>query len=187
MDLEVVVFDSVAQVVFEAESIEGARVHVGIEQLMSCLAARFGVIHGGVGVAHDLLGVNVLGAAERNPDARRGEDFPASNRKRPAQRLLDAECDGVGLRLVIEPVQEDRELVAAEPGQGISRPQTGFEPPRYGRQELVADEVAQAVVDDLEAIEIEVQSREPAAAVFLEFLEPASKQLHEHGAVAKAG
>ena len=120
MHLEVVVVDGVAQVVLEAEPVELARVHVGIEQLVARLAARLRVIHGGVGVAHDLVGVVVLGAAEGDADARGGEHFAPADRKRRAQRVLNAERDGVGLLLVAELVQENRELVSAEPGERVS-------------------------------------------------------------------
>ena len=63
--LEVVVVDGVAQVVLEAEPVERARVHVGVEQLVARLAARLGVIHRGVGVAHDLVGVVVVRRGRR--------------------------------------------------------------------------------------------------------------------------
>ena len=63
--LEVVVADGVAQIVLEAEPVELARVHVGVEQLVARLAARLRVIHRRVGIAHDLVGVAVLGARRR--------------------------------------------------------------------------------------------------------------------------
>jgi hypothetical protein len=48
-------------------------VHVGIEHFVPGL----GVIHGGVGVAHDLVRVSVMRGAEGNADAGRREYFPA--------------------------------------------------------------------------------------------------------------
>ena len=80
-----------------------------------------------------------------------------------AQRVLNPERDGVGLLLVAEPVQQDRELVAAEPGERVALPQTRLEPARHRDQQLVADQVAETVVDDLEAIEVEVERREPSS------------------------
>ena len=77
------------------------------------------------------------------------------------QRVLNPERDGVGLRLVAEPVQQNRELVAAEPGERVARPQARLEPPRHGDEQRVADQVAEAVVHDLEAIEVDVERREP--------------------------
>ena len=128
MHLEVVVVDGVAQVVLEAEPVERARVHVGIEQLVPRLAARLRVIHGGVGIAHDLVGVVVLGPAEGDADARRGEDFAPADRKGRAQRFLNPERDGVGLLLVAELVQQNGELVSAQPGERVALPQARLEP-----------------------------------------------------------
>ena len=87
--------------------------------------------------------------------------------------------------LVAERVQQNREFVAAEPGEHVALPQARLEPARHGDQQLVADQVAEAVVDDLEAIEVEIEHREPAAAApLLELVEPASEPLDEHRAVA---
>ena len=109
-------------------------------------------------------GLSYCGAAERDADARRGEHFAAADRERRAQRVLNAERDRVRLLLVADAVQQNRELVAAQPRQRVSLAQARLEPPRHGDEQLVADQVAEAVVDDLEAIEIEVQRREPVAA-----------------------
>ena len=133
-------------------------------------------------------GLLYCGAAEGDADARRGEHFAAADRKRRAQRLLNPERDGVGLLLVAEPVQQNRELVAAQPRERVALPQARLEAPRHRDEQLVADQVAEAVVDDLEAIEVEIEHREPvAAAPLLELLEPPPEPLHEHRAVAQPG
>ena len=66
--------------------------------------------------------------------------------------------------VVAELVQENRELVAAQPGERVALPQARLEPARHRDQQLVAHQVAEAVVDDLEAVEVEIEHREPAAA-----------------------
>ena len=185
MQLEVVVFDGVPQVVFETEPIERPRVHVGVEHLVPRLAARLGVIHRRVGVAHDLFGVGVVGQAERDADARRREHLAPADRKRRAERVLDPERDRVGLRGLDQAVEENRELVAAQPGQRVTGAQARLEPPRHGNQQIVAHQVTQAVVHELEAIEIEIERREPPAAMLLEILEPLPEPLDEHRAVAQ--
>ena len=94
----------------------------------------------------------------------------------------------VGLSVVAEPVEEDREFVAAEPGQRVAVAQARLEPARGGDQQLVADQVAEAVVDDLEAVEIEVEHGERRArAAQLELFEPAAEPLDEHRAVVQPG
>ena len=55
-------------------------------------------------------------------------------------------------------------------------------------EQLVADQVAETVVDDLEAVEIEIQRGESAAgAPRLELVEAAPEPLHEDRAVAQPG
>jgi hypothetical protein len=85
------------------------------------------VIHRGVGVTHDLLGVVVLRAPERDADAGRGEHFLPADRERRAERVLDAEGDGVGLLLVVELVEENREFVAAQAGERVALSQARLE------------------------------------------------------------
>ena len=116
------------------------------------------------------------------------------NTSRPAiengvlERVLDPAGDGVGLAVVVQAVQEDREFVAAEPRQGVAQPQAGLETPRHRDQQLVADHVAETVVDDLEPVEIEIEHREAVArAAAPALVEPPSEPLDEHGAVEETG
>ena len=60
----------------------------------------------------------------------------------------------------------DRELVAAEARQGVRIPQAGGDPFRHGDQQPIADDVAVAVVDQLEVIDVEeVQADELARPI----------------------
>jgi hypothetical protein len=127
MDLEIVGVDGAPQIVLEPEPVERLRVHHRVEQLVARLAARLGVIHRRVRVAHDLFRVVVLHAAERDADARRREHLAAADRERRAQRFLNPERDRVGLLLVFELVEQNRELVAAEAGERIALPQARLE------------------------------------------------------------
>ena len=86
VDLEGVGLDRVAQIAFEAEPIDRARVHVGVEQLVPRAASRLGVIHRRIGIAHHLFGIDVLHPAEGNADARRREHFASADRKWRAER-----------------------------------------------------------------------------------------------------
>ena len=69
-----------------------------------------------------------------------------------------------GVRLAIDVVEEHGELVAAQTRQGVARPHAAFQPARGPDQQLVAGLVPQAVVDRLEAIEVEIQHGEQGFA-----------------------
>ena len=83
-----------------------------------------------------------------------------------ACRLLqDALGDHRRLVRVADVVEQQRELVAAQPRDGVVGAQRRFEPSRDRLQQLVADGVPEAVVDDLEAVEVEEQHRRAALGV----------------------
>src|ERR1700692_625469 len=65
--------------------------------------------------------------------------------------------DGSGTVLGVDAVQQQRELVAAEPGHGVARSQDARESTRERNQEMITDRVAEAVVDELEAIDVQEQ------------------------------
>ena len=78
---------------------------------------------------------------------------------------MDALGDHGRLARVADVVEQERELVAAEAGDGVVGPQRRLQPARDGDQQLVADVVAERVVDELEAVEVEEQHRGAALGV----------------------
>ena len=94
------------------------------------------------------------------------------------------ECGGfVGVVVVVE---DDRELVAAEPGRDVGVAKRGLDALAHLHQQPVADQVATAVIDRLELVEIEIEHDERRAVAF----EPRDRLLEvlgELGAVEQAG
>jgi hypothetical protein len=81
-----------------------------------------------------------------------------------------------------------RELVAAVAGDGVARPQRPLDPLRDRHQQAVADEVAERVVDELEAIEIaEQDGAAELAALAARALEAQLQAVEEERAVGEAG
>ena len=81
-----------------------------------------------------------------------------SVRGRELERLLERELDALGDAggaLVVAAVEQDGELVAAEPRRQVAGAQAGAQAAGEGDQQLVADLVAEAVVDALEVVEVE--------------------------------
>ena len=85
-------------------------------------------------------------------------------------------------------LEQQRELVAAEARQDLARPQAGLQAAGDRHQQAVAHEVAEAVVDVLEAVEVQEQHREPQAR-FPPVREWAStlEAVQEEGAVREVG
>ena len=71
------------------------------------------------------------------------------------QRLEHPAGEVHGVLLGVVPVEEDQELVPAQPGDDLGRAVGSLEATRHRHQDLVADLVAEPVVDGLEAVEVE--------------------------------
>ena len=102
-------------------------------------------------------------AREGDPDAGGHEVLAA----REHERLGEHRGDPLGHLdrgvLVGDVLEQDPELVAAEAGDGVAGADRLREPRSRRGQQLVADLVAEAVVDELEAVEVEEQDRRQRA------------------------
>ena len=129
-------------------------VHLGLVRDEAALPLALRVVHRDIRIAQEVLGDPDVRPSERDPDAGMDRDVTPIDH----ERLLDRAHQAVGdeLRLLHLGVpEEDGELVAAEPGGKVDRPDAGLDPPGDRDQQLVSDVVAQAVVDGLEVVEVE--------------------------------
>ena len=134
------------------------------EDLVAGAAARLGPVHRRVRVAQHVLGAVVAGARQRDADADAGEHLVPAHLDRRGQLLVNPLGDAGGVRLAVDVLEQHGELVAAEARERVARAHAALEPPRDADQQLVAGLVSEAVVDRLEAIEVEVEHREQRLA-----------------------
>src|SRR2546423_317263 len=106
------------------------------------------------GVAQQLLAAAL---ADDDADRRRDEDLAALDPERWRHRLGDALGDGDRLALVAHVLEQDRELVAAQPRGGVACPQAAAQARGDRDEQLVTGGVACRVVDGLEAVEVAEQ------------------------------
>ena len=162
--------------------------HALLEDHVARLAERLRAVHRRVGVAQQFFGMLVVRPAHRDADARRHEDVAAAvDLHRLAEERLDALGDELHVAGPVDAVQQDRELVAAEPRQHVAGAQAGRELVRDRGQQLVAHEVAKAVVHQLEAVDVDEEDRVAVIAHALGASEHASELLHERRAVREIG
>src|SRR5258707_700178 len=83
-------------------------------------------------------------------------------------------------------LEQDRELVAAEAADGVVRPYTLTQSLGDLDEHAVAHVVAEAVVDDLEAVEVEEQQRRGVVAL-PRVHDRELELLHEPGTIPQAG
>ena len=183
---EALPFDGAAQIVFEREQLQRVRVHRRVEHAMTRFPFGLRAIHRRVRVADHVLGHVVLPRAERDADAGGGEDFVAAEHERHVERREDALGHGGRFERIFEIVEQHRELVAAEPRDGVAGPDRLAQHAADRDQQLVADRVAEAVVDQLEAIEIEEQHRDEPVGVALQARERAAEAIEEQRAIRQS-
>jgi len=156
-EAQLVALERVAQIGLELDARQQRGAHRGLVRRGAVAARLLGAVHREVGVAQQLVGarrgVARVGDADRGPD----EDLLALHVEGPAHGGDDALGDGVGLDAAPVVLEQHRELVAPEARRGVGCARAGGEPLGHGAQELVAGGVADAVVDGLEAIQVDEQ------------------------------
>ena len=125
---------------------------------------------------------------DRDPDARRHRDLGARQGERLEERLCGAIGELDGLRFAGEVFAQHDELVAAEAGDGVLTTNGRVQAPAHRDQQLVAGLVPEAVVHQLEPVEVDEQHRDHRVVVgvaeaFERVLEPVLGQR----AVGQAG
>ena len=162
----------------EDEAVLGERVadHVGprhprLETLLLVLrrrvggepvaAALLGVVHREVGVDEHLLAREAVAGVEARHAEARGHRARPPGGGRDGERAHGVEHRGgdrVGLlRRGLR--QQDRELVAAQPGEHVGLAQAAAQRVRHPHDQFVAGRVAERVVDRLEVVQVEHDRR----------------------------
>ena len=179
--------ERVAQAGLELEPLHHPRVHRLVEHGVAGAALRLGAVHGDVGVAHDVLR-RAVGGHERDADAGRHVELAVVDVERRGERLLQALGDDRGAADVLDLLEQQRELVAAVAGDGVAGAQRTFDALGDGHQQAVADEVAERVVDELEAVEVaEQHGAAELVLVAARALEAELQAVEEERAVGQPG
>ena len=157
VDAQLAALDRPPQRGLGLQALGAPQAHGAVEDRKAGAPALLGVVHGRVGVAQQHAGGHRRVAAQRDADRGREEDLAVGQREGLGQGLGDALCHGGGVVLPGDLLADDRELVAAEAREGVGGSQQGPQPSRHLLEHLVADLVPVAVVDQLEAVEVEEQ------------------------------
>ena len=120
------------------------------------LAAALGLVHRAVGGAQELLDVAHALAADRDADAGRDPQRLARQVEARLERRQDA-LGGLDRVADVRALEQDPELVAAEPRDRVGGAHAGHEPLGHELQQLVAGRVPEPVVDGLEVVEVDEQ------------------------------
>ena len=159
--------------------------HLLVEDLEPVASELLGPVHRRVGVAQQHVRRRTV--ADGEAEAGREEHLAAVvEDERLGQHLVEPVGDREHRALAGHVLGEDHELVATEAGDGVVGPHDGAQPLGEADEQLVAGPVAEAVVDDLEPVEVEEEDRD----LLLQLPGPHQRVLEpvEHqGAVGQSG
>ena len=154
--------DGAGEIALEALQLVEIVLDRGAEALAAA-ARGLGPVHREIGVLQQGLRALAVGREQRDPEARARLPDPGREPEGTIELARDLVGDQ-GRRLGVGQVREDqRELVAADPGHGVALAQGRAHPLADLLEHVVADPVAEGVVDLLELVEVDQDDREQAA------------------------
>ena len=133
---------------------------VVVEHLDACSATRLGLIHRGVGVAQQDIGAVVATDRQRDAHAHREEHRLIADAQRVLKILEESFGHEHGIVGTGDVLEQHDELVAAETADGVVGAEHRCEPFGEPDEHVVAGRVTEAVVDDLEVVDVEEHHRE---------------------------
>jgi hypothetical protein len=186
VEFQFVPLQRAAQGVLQLQAAAGGGVHLLGVEAEGVAAGALGFVHGGVGVSEQRLDAVAVAREQADAEAGRAVQRTAveiDRRRQGADQLLRHP----GEVLLLGDVRQDNgELVAADPRHQVVGAQRQLQPPCQFAQHPVASLVAEAVVDVLEAIEVDQHHRQDLLALGVARQGP-GQALLQQGAVGQAG
>ena len=179
--------ESVAQLFEQHQFFFHAGVHFACVKLEVVVAHVLGAVHGGVGVHHQRVRFFAVTRVHHHAHAARYLHFMASEQHRPRHRLANLfEQRRDRLRVFAEVGEEEDELIAAKTADRVIATYAVLHALADHLEQFVAGVVAEAVVDQLEAVEVDEGDRD-AAVVALRLQDGLVEALADQAAVRQAG
>ena len=138
-------------------------------------------------IAHGILRSFVPCRAQGNTNTCRGENLLVSDLERRREVLLDAVRHPECVTDVAEVIEQNTKFVPAHSSERVDRAETGLESLRHRDQQLIAHHVPEAVVDQVETIEVQDQHREQVVGMALGAAQRLLDQVEQQKPVWQAG
>ncbi len=155
VELQLAVGQGCLQAADQLRQLRLVAILLGVEPLQSVASVELGQVQGLAGVAQQDVGIACVLGEPRGAHAGRTEQGGAADVQRGAGLLLQALHDEVHLFARLQPFDDHRELVAAQPGQGVALTQRQAKALGQDLQHLVAHGMAVALVERLEVVQVE--------------------------------
>ena len=159
---------------------------VGVEELVRVAPELLRAVHRDVGVLQELLGIVGIVGVDADADRRGHVDVVLLDLERLRDGVEQLLRDPAQHRRLLEVLDDHHEFVAAEAREQVGLAQRRRQRLGHALQQLVADPVAERVVDVLEAVEVDEQHADAAAAA-LRLRDRLRQPLVQQQAVRQAG
>eukprot|EP01022_Parablepharisma_sp_SALTPOND_P021784 TRINITY_DN435_c2_g8_i2.p1 TRINITY_DN435_c2_g8~~TRINITY_DN435_c2_g8_i2.p1 ORF type:complete len:1118 (+),score=384.08 TRINITY_DN435_c2_g8_i2:11710-15063(+) len=187
MQAEFVLLERLAEASQQLQAAHRDRIERGIVEAIQAAAGALGVIHGGIGIAHQGLDALAITRIECDADAGRGLDMaPLQVRIRRAQGLDELVGDLGHAFLTADFRHQHHELVTAQARHQVVLAHRRTQAPCHLLQQRIPHGMALGIVDELELVEVEEEQGIQVAAA-LGARELGGGQLVEQHAVGDAG
>jgi len=154
-EVELVPRQGVAQLAFQSQPLQGARIHARGIELPVAPSLFLGAVHGDVGVLDQGVGILAIGGVHGHAHAATEHEFVFAQLQRLRHGIEDA-LQGGRARLAAAMLgQQQHEFVAAQARHRVDFARGVAQAPGHVLQHPVARVVAQRVVDELETVEVD--------------------------------
>ena len=160
---QLVALQRIAQVVLQRQQVARALVELRRKQADPAAARLLGLVHGQVGVAHELFAIVAMPWVQRHANAGGEVQAVAVHVGGLIQRRDQFASHLHRFVGVAHLGQQHRKFIAAQAGHGVGVAQRAGQALRHLNQRGVAHIMAQRVVDELEAVQVNEQKRQRVA------------------------
>jgi hypothetical protein len=177
----------VAQIAFHIQQRQRFAAQTIVEHRCAMTSAILRVVHRRVGIAQQFFRLSIVRAGQRDADRGGSENLFGAEPERRLQFDDDAFGDQHRLAGFGNAFEQHREFIAAQTRDHIACLQAGANAAADLKQQIVTDQMADRIVDDLEAIQIDEQHRELLVRIRGVTLHRLLEPLQQQGAVGQSG
>ena len=160
---EIAMVDRAAQVGLQIQALHRRFAHGFVEHGAAVAPLFLGAVHRRIGIAQQLFAIAIARVPHGDAQAGGGKQFAAGHPHRPPQHRQQALGEVAHVLHAVRVFHQQGELVAAQARDHVVLAHAHGDAPRDLHQQFVAGGVAHAVVDQLEAVQVEEQHGEGLA------------------------
>ncbi len=178
-DFQLADFQRLAQLVLQLQVVHAGCLRAVGEELQGVAAQVLGLLHGGAGLAQQDLGIAAVVRQQADTDGGADHQLLFADDDRLADALQQTTAQVRQTAEAAVGVEQHDEFVAGQAGDGVGLTEGLAQPSRHLAQQRIGRLVAEAFIEQLETVQIDIQHRHVAAVAahpLTGFLQPLLQQ-----------